>query len=142
MSRGRNLAITLMMLALVAAAALAFVRTQTLKVAKPPVRLVSGAVTVAPGCRCPRERAELALAVRDRAELSVRLVPATDVEHPVRTLVERDTLAPGQTRLRWDGRDDAGRPVAAGEYRVRVELPLSDRRYTFSDAITVLAPRG
>jgi hypothetical protein len=33
--------------------------------------------------------------------------------------VHRGWLSAGETRLRWDGRDDAGRPAAAGVYYVR-----------------------
>jgi len=38
----------------------------------------------------------------------------------VRTLA-RGALAAGAHRLEWDGRDAAGRPVAAGVYFVRAE---------------------
>jgi flagellar hook assembly protein FlgD len=37
------------------------------------------------------------------------------------TLLDGAT-APGPTTLRWDGRDLAGRPVAAGIYHVRAEI--------------------
>jgi subtilisin family serine protease len=39
----------------------------------------------------------------------------------VRTLVDEATLAPGRHEATWDGRDDAGRAVAAGVYLGRLE---------------------
>jgi hypothetical protein len=41
----------------------------------------------------------------------------------VRTLAEDESLAAGEHRRVWDGKDRAGRPVSAGVYVVRLETP-------------------
>jgi hypothetical protein len=59
-----------------------------------------------------------------RAEVSI--VDAD--ERVVRTLAGAVPLpADREVVHRWDGRDDAGRPVARGRYRFRVRLPERDR---------------
>ena len=45
----------------------------------------------------------------------------------VRVLASGATLAAGEHALRWDGRNEAGQPVASGVYLVRVETPLGRR---------------
>jgi len=40
----------------------------------------------------------------------------------IRTLADRDQ-APGRYTLRWDGKDDGGRAVAAGIYVCRLAAP-------------------
>lgn len=54
------------------------------------------------------------------ARAGLRVVDARG--RTVRRLPARDWPA-GQHGLRWDGRDDGGRPVASGSYRVLLELP-------------------
>ena len=57
-----------------------------------------------------------ALPIAAKARVSVIDVAGREV----RGLGE-DTFSAGQHELRWDGRDDAGRPASAGVYFVRVE---------------------
>lgn len=52
----------------------------------------------------------------------VRLVVFDAAGRHVRTL-ERGDIAAGRQERVWDGRDERGRPVASGTYRVRLELP-------------------
>jgi flagellar hook assembly protein FlgD len=51
----------------------------------------------------------------------------------VRTLLDRSVSA-GRTDLPWDGRDQAGRPVAAGVYYVR----LTTLKGATSERVTLL----
>jgi flagellar hook assembly protein FlgD len=44
----------------------------------------------------------------------------------VRRLFGDRTLEAGRHTLGWDGRDDAGRPVAAGVYYLRLTAPGGD----------------
>jgi hypothetical protein len=52
---------------------------------------------------------------------SVHLVVYDAQGRSVRTLVDGATLLPGSYRVSWDGRDDGGRPVAAGVYFYRLQ---------------------
>jgi len=45
----------------------------------------------------------------------------------VRTLARSQTFPAGTNEVPWDGRDDAGRPVASGVYLVRVATPAEAR---------------
>lgn len=55
-----------------------------------------------------------------------------------RTLAASVSLAPHlEVRYRWDGRDDAGRPVRQGRYRLRVLLPDRGRDMVWPRRITV-----
>ncbi|HMB70748.1 MAG TPA: S8 family serine peptidase [bacterium] len=60
------------------------------------------------------------LAAPERAEARVEVYDVNG--RRVRTLLDR-TVPPGDYRLLWDGRDDAGRPAAAGVYFVRLTAP-------------------
>lgn len=45
----------------------------------------------------------------------------------VRTLASGTTFAAGENSLGWDGRNDAGAPVASGVYLVRIDTPIGRR---------------
>jgi hypothetical protein len=56
----------------------------------------------------------------------------------VRTLAAPVALEPDREVVyRWDARDDAGRPVLDGHYRLRVRLPDRDRDMVWPRRITV-----
>lgn len=59
-------------------------------------------------------------------------------EDVVRTLESAIALeAEEEVVLRWDGRDDAGRVVPEGRYRLAVELPGADREMIWPQRITI-----
>lgn len=62
-------------------------------------------------------------------------------DEPVRTLAD-DTALTAEERLcaRWDGFDDEGDPVPAGNYRLHVTLPEHDRDMVFPLRILVRRP--
>jgi len=49
--------------------------------------------------------------------------------------VSRATRGPGTYTLAWDGRNDAGRPVPQGEYRVRVEINREHGGHAVQNAV-------
>jgi hypothetical protein len=138
--RGRSLAITLLMLAVIAAAGVAFVLTQGEKQAKPAVRLVELPEIVSPGCRCPYETAKLKISLEKPATLGVQVVSAAG-EQSVATLDPGSAFPAGRTPFTWDGLDSSGEPAMPGEYRIRMDLPRQDRTYTPAKAIKVVPPR-
>ena len=140
MPRGRNLAITALMLALIAASGIAFVKTQTLKLEKPAARLIEVPELVSPDCECPYAQAKLKVLLQREETVNVRIVSDDDPDRVVATLATGLAVPPGRVGLRWDGRDDAGEPAEPGQYRVRVELAQEGRTYTFADRIKLVHP--
>ncbi|HEY8584109.1 MAG TPA: N,N-dimethylformamidase beta subunit family domain-containing protein, partial [Capillimicrobium sp.] len=68
--------------------------------------------------------------------VSVRVLDADDEE--VATLIDRRRVSKGErVRVLWDGRDDEGRTVPDGEYRLRINLKRQGRSVLVRRAITV-----
>ena len=63
------------------------------------------------------QQATIAIRVRERSNLTLEI---RSDEGAVRTLLDEEPLPAGWTSPRWDGRDDAGRIVPDGEYRIRL----------------------
>jgi hypothetical protein len=79
--------------------------------------------------------AKIAFTVRGAQRATVELIgPEGRV---VRTLARDQRLPGGRRTLTWDGRDQAGRIVADGPYRVRVRLLDLGRDLTLTTAIVV-----
>jgi hypothetical protein len=136
--RGRSLAITLLMLAVVVAAGIAFLLTQHEKLAKPAARLVEAPQLVAPGCHCAYDRAKATISLRQAATINVRVVTADEAERVVGTLATGLAAPPGKVDFTWDGLTTSGEPAPVGQYKVRVELDEQDRAYTFADIVKVI----
>jgi hypothetical protein len=122
---------------LLAASALAFLRAEQLKLAKPPIRIpLHGFLfaTFSPVCgaRCPTRAAILHVRLVSPGSLAVDIVDASG--HLVRHLVP-EHHARGTQTLRWDGRDDAGAIAPDGTYHLR--LTLRGRRYTMPNPIVL-----
>jgi flagellar hook assembly protein FlgD len=64
---------------------------------------------------------EISFALESAA--TVRLEVADLQGRRVRTLLRGTTIAPGQRHVAWDGADDAGRPLPAGVYLIRLVTP-------------------
>jgi len=124
------------MLALIAGCAVAFARTQALKQDRPLARAVKISPTLEPG----RSSARMVVLVRSGTTLDAAIVD--DDADLVRTLEEDLEVAPGRTRLRWDGTSDQGRPVPPGSYRLRVGIGDPPRTITFQQPVRVEAARG
>ena len=77
----------------------------------------------------------------DEPAATVGLVAAGQV--PVRTLASPVPLRAGEeVAYEWDGRDDQGKPVPRGRYRLRVVLPDQGRDMIYPTKLTVTPPRG
>jgi hypothetical protein len=137
--RGRSLAITLLMLAVVVAAGIAFLLTQHEKLEKPAARLVEAPQLVAPGCHCAYDRAKATISLRQAATINVRMVTADEAERVVDTLATGLAAPPGKVDFTWDGHTTSGKPAPVGQYKVRVELDEQDRAYTFADIVKVIS---
>ncbi len=133
-----RLAPTVVVVCLLAATAVAFAVTERLKLKESPILSTRIDELVSPVCNaCPpgAREARIAFRLRREDELTLAIVDADGD-------VVRDDLVSGRfrpmfLRFAWDGRDDSGRIVPDGLYRVRVRLADEDRTLEFPNAIRV-----
>ncbi len=135
--RSRNLALTVLTLAVVLFSAAAFVRTQMLKQEEAPIAGIQFDGRLSPGCACPREKAKLSFTLERAQPISATIVDEDDA--PVRTLLDGALRASGRETLTWDGTDEDGEVVPDGEYRLRVDLVSPDRTITIPTDVRVEA---
>lgn len=116
-----RIASTVLVVALLAATAAAFVLTQGLKSQPSPIFGTKVDDVFSPVCGpdCKTRTATIAFKLRDPDQLDVSIVDGGEV---VRTLERGGAYARGPVELEWDGRDDAGRLLPEGEYLPRVHL--------------------
>lgn len=136
----RRLGPTLLVIALLAATIVAFALAERLKLEPSPITDTRVPVRVfSPICDCPTELAPVGFDLREKGRVVAEILHGEDV---IRTLVDREYRA-GPVRLRWDGRDEAGRVVPEAVYQPRVRLPDEKRTFSLRTPIRVdtTAPR-
>src|SRR5919106_3457413 len=112
--------------ALLVGSVAAFTYTQKLKLERSPIGAARFDRWLSPGCRCAQQTVGLSLELRERELIDATIV---DVDGDfVRTLLTDSEQRRGTLEMEWDGRDEAGRIVPDGEYRVR--LRMQDERRT------------
>jgi hypothetical protein len=129
---------TALVLVLLGATAAAFTVTQRLKLEDSPILNVQLDRLVSPVCKvCRPEAREALIRFRLVEEDDVRI----DIVDPGGTMVREELVTghyePQPLRFSWDGRDDRGRVVADGLYRVRVRLDGLSRTLEFPQEIRV-----
>jgi hypothetical protein len=122
--------VTVLVLALIGGTTAAFTITEALKLEPTPITAKRAEELFSPGCGCPTAIARLSMRIRRNDRLDLDIL-AGGV--PIRNLARDLEAKKGRVRVRWDGRDDAGRIVPDGSYRLRVHLRDDDR--------TVVIPR-
>ena len=122
----RRAAVTVLVFALLAGTAAAFVVTEELKLERSPIGRPRFDRVFSPVCDCPKETARLVLRLRRSDTIDAVIVDADG--DPVRTLASGSRRVPGRLVLRWNGRNDAGAVVPEGAYQLRVHL--ADERRT------------
>lgn len=90
-----------------------------------------------PGAAAPHDRIAIAIGLDEPAGLSV--VIRSWEGRPVRTLAAAEPHDPGTVHLAWEGRDDRGRDLPDGPYRLRVIATFADRTVTL-DRLIARAP--
>jgi hypothetical protein len=111
---------------LVGATFAAFFAAQRIKGEPAVARVVGLARVFSPNGDGSREINRFHIALRERSDISVDVVDSAG--DAVRRLAEDATAGPDEPlRLEWDGRDDAGKRVRDGRYRVRVTLRRQGR---------------
>jgi hypothetical protein len=126
---------TILVLAVLAATAAAFVVTEDLKLEPDPIARPRIDPTVSPVCRCDHESARISF--RLRAEDVLTLTIADRAGNVVRTLLREARFQPGNHQFGWDGRDQMGHVVPDGRYQPRVELQRLNRTIDFARRITL-----
>jgi hypothetical protein len=121
----RSVAVTILVLGLLAGSAAAFAITEALKLERSPIAGPRFTRWFSPTCACDRQTALLTFRLR-RSE-RVDAVIVNEDGHAVRTLVLGMQHRRGRVSLVWDGLDDEGQVVPDGRYRLRVHLGR-DRR--------------
>jgi hypothetical protein len=128
-------AATALLLVLIAACTMAFLRAEQLKLRKSPVSKPRLHQSFSPGCNQAGCRPEASLQFTLRSPQTISLAIANEDGTVVRTL-ETDTRHPkGQVNFSWDGLDDSGEQVSDGRYELKVTIP--DRTITIPEPILV-----
>ncbi|HEY7195927.1 MAG TPA: FlgD immunoglobulin-like domain containing protein [Gaiellaceae bacterium] len=137
-----RVAVTALVLALLGGTTAAFALTQSLKLKRSPVTRPVFDRWVSPGCDCKSERARLSLVLRDGDTVDAEIVNAGGDR--VRTLAAGLRRPKGRVTFVWDGRDDAGKAVPDGRYRLRMHLDDQRRTIVLPTPVIVdtVPPRG
>jgi FlgD Ig-like domain len=115
--------------------AAAFAVTQGLKLERTPVLAPRITKTFSPVCRCDRDVARIDFKLRKGDTVTLEVVDGGG--QVVRQLVEQRRFGPVRLEAAWDGKDDAGRVVADGDYRPRVRLAKAHKTITFPNEMRV-----
>jgi FlgD Ig-like domain len=126
---------TILVLLILGATAAAFVVTEDLKLEPDPIARPRIARTVAPLCHCEQQTGRIAFRLRREDVLTLTI--ADQGGEVVRTLLQKARFRPGNHRFGWDGREQGGKVVPEGRYRVRVELQRLGRVIDFPREIRV-----
>jgi hypothetical protein len=117
---------TLLAVTLLVGSVAAFTYTQKLKLERSPIGTAHFGRWLSPECDCPHRIAQLSFELRERERIDATIVDGDG--DLVTTLLAASEQGRGRVPMVWDGRDEAGRIVPDGDYRVRVRL--RDKRRT------------
>lgn len=130
-----QLAKILLVVGLLGATAAAFALTEQLKLERSPITGTRVDKVFSPVCECSRDVAVVSFRLRKPETVTVTIIDSSG--RPVQTLVRRQREKAGRVSYTWDGRDDAGRVVAEGRYRPKVELKAHGRTFVLPNPIRV-----
>ena len=123
------------MLVLLAGTAAAFAITERLKLEKTPITKPHFTKVFSPQSEdVAHASADIVFVLRKPDRLTVEVVSGDQV---VTTLATNAHYPKGRLQFSWDGRDEAGQPVDAGSYKVRVHLARAHRTIVIPNAIKV-----
>jgi hypothetical protein len=131
----RRAAVTVLVLALLAGTAAAFVATEELKLERSPIARPRFDRLFSPVCNCPKDTARLVFGLRRGDRIDAVIVDAEG--DPVRTLASGSRRERGRVVFRWRGRNDAGALVPEGAYRLQVRLAEQRRTIVIPNRIRV-----
>lgn len=129
-----RIASTVLVVALLAATAAAFVLTQGLKSQPSPIFGTKVDEVFSPVCGCDTRQATIEFKLREADRVDVSIVDGGEV---VRTIESGRQYDRGPVEFEWDGRDDAGRLLPEGEYLPRVHLRNDRSTITLPNPIRI-----
>src|SRR6187551_563256 len=125
---------TVIVLALLAVTAVAFVTTQRQKLEPSPVGKLEIDRILSPVCHCDKRAATIRIGMARGDKVTLDLVSSD--EKRVRRLIDRKHYDAKSTVVaEWDGRDDEGRIVPDGSYRPRLALASGARSFLLPNPI-------
>jgi hypothetical protein len=130
-----RLAVTVLVLALLAATTTAFALTEVLKLEGTPIVRPGFNVSFSPGCACRHDTARLTIRLKKPETIDATIVGSDG--DAVRTLLDGSREPTGPLVLRWDGKDESGAIVPDGTYKVRLSFDGSDRSILVPNPIRV-----
>jgi FlgD Ig-like domain len=130
-----RLAVTVLVLALLAATTTAFALTEVLKLERTPIVRPRFNVAFSPGCACPHDTARMPIRLKKPETLDATIVDSDG--DAVRTLLDASREPTGRLVLKWDGKDDSGAIAPDGTYKVRLSFEGSDRSILVPNPIRV-----
>lgn len=125
----------MLVVVLLTATTAAFALTEGLKLEKSPIFRTKVDPIFSPVCDCEAEAAKIRFSLRERDRLDVSIVDGDG--NVVRTIVRNQDVEAGRVEFGWDGRDDAGKVLAEGEYRPRVHLRRERRTILMPNPIRI-----
>jgi hypothetical protein len=127
--------------ALLAATALAFAYTESLKLTPSPIFGTGVTKVFSPICDCDTDVAVIAFRLRHGDFLDVEIIDSGSAV--VRHLIQHQEYRRGPVVFVWNGRDDANATVREGTYKPRVKLERQHRTIVLPNPIRVdtTAPR-
>jgi hypothetical protein len=125
---------TLLVSGLIVATAAAFAVTEGLKLQHSPITNTHVAKVFSPLCKCSTAAASIAFRLRSADRVTVAIERGGKV---VQTLVRAHAARRGWFRVRWLGRDSAGRPFPDGSYMPRVHLRRAHRTIVLPNPIVL-----
>jgi hypothetical protein len=114
---GPPILVTLLMLA----TGVAFVVTEQLKLEAPPITRTRVTKQFSPTCHCDTSKARIAFSLRRDEQVTIEVIGGPPDEVVRQLLIVADKPS-GPLHVIWDGRNDNGRLLPNGKYRVRVHL--------------------
>jgi FlgD Ig-like domain len=131
----RRIAVTVLVLTLLAGTTVAFVLTEELKLERSPITRPRLDRVFGPTCSCPQRTARLVFRLRRADTIDAVIVDADGAA--VRTLASGRRYAPGRLVFRWDGRNEDGAVVPDGPYRLRLRFAQERRTIVVPNVVRV-----
>jgi hypothetical protein len=118
---------------LMVATGVAFALTEHLKLTPSPITSTHVTRQFSPTCGCDRSKARIAFSLRRSERVTLSILGPRGGE--VRQLFGSEDKPSGPLHSIWNGRDNTGRLVPDGNYRVRVYLAVERRRVRLPNVI-------
>lgn len=123
------------MAALLAATAVAFAYTESLKLTPSPILGTKVTKVFSPVCECGTSTAVIAFRLREGDRLDVDVIDRDG--NVVRRLARHESDRRGAVAFAWNGRDDTGAIAPEGAYKARVKLERQHRTIVLPNPIRV-----